>query len=554
MLDIVLFVAGLVLGGAAIYASRPAPSRAPEATPPADGEREKSLTPVTALLADDFFRAVQPNTDVLFLALPNAMLDDLRQRVEARTAVVWRLRGEDLVLDAIAGDRAIIDELAPALAPMLAWTARERVAQLGPDGDAPRAALAPLIGVDGNAAGVIGALFAAPVKEGRAELKRVLQQAGDRVGVTSELVRTHAELAKTNKRTRMLLRETQNWDVEERPADLGVRLCAMIEQLTGADGAALVRWEEEEHVGEVAVADGTCAGYAGSAVDEDSLAGTACREDVPQIWHEVSGRGEGPEALFSRALPTQTGCVLVQPLRRRSRVIGAVVATHKEPGALGPMELRALSLFDAVASFRLASAWKLEEVTKRALVDGLTGLTNRDGFELEMKEALGEQMRFGWETSLVIVDVDHFKTVNDTHGHEVGDMVLRAVAQTLEDGVRTTDVCARVGGEEMALILKDTGVDGARELAERLRVAVEALRVPFGGQEISVTASFGVATYPTSVGEWAALYRMADRSLYDAKAAGRNTVRWVGASQSPWGRERAAAAGRALRDRDTPAS
>ncbi len=232
---------------------------------------------------------------------------------------------------------------------------------------------------------------------------------GRRIGLVAELVRTHAELAKTNKRTRMMLRETQNWDVEERPVDLGVRLCGIIEQMTGADGAALVRWDEAEHHGVVVVADGTCAQYADSAVDDDSLAGTACRENVPQLWHEVSGRGEGPEALFSRSSPTQTGCVLVQPLRRRGMVIGAVVAAHRVPGALGPAELRALSLFDAVTSFRLASAWTLEEVSKRALVDGLTGVANRVGFESEMADALVEQMRFGWEVSLVLVDVDDFK-------------------------------------------------------------------------------------------------------------------------------------------------
>jgi len=241
----------------------------------------------------------------------------------------------------------------------------------------------------------------------------------------------------------------------------------------------------------------------------------------------VSGRGEGPEALFSRSLPTQTGCVLVQPLRRKGAVVGAAVAAHRSPGALGPAELRALSLFDAVASFRLASAWKLEEVTKRASVDGLTGLTNRRGFEVAMRTSLEEQMRFGWTVSLVIVDVDNFKLVNDTHGHEVGDAVLRAVAGTLDEAVRATDVCARVGGEEMALILKDTDSDGARELAERLRANIEAMRVPFGAHEIQVTASFGVATYPTEVAEWDALYGSADRALYQAKQAGRNQVHGV---------------------------
>jgi diguanylate cyclase (GGDEF)-like protein len=526
-MDIVLFLLGLLLGGAAIVGwARRTRRGLSDRTVQGERDRTRSMTPVSALLGED----LRELDDARFGSLPTEMLDDARTQFGARAGALWRARRDHLDLDLTVGDRELVDAMVPSISALLEWSAREGVAHLGPDGDAPQAAVAPLSGVDGNSVGAVALLFDSPIKGDRGEIKRALQRCGQRLGIVTELVRTHAELAKTNRRTRMLLRETQNWDVEERPADLGVRLCAMVEQLTGADGAALVRWDEETHTGAVAVADGSCAQFAGSAVDDDSLAGTACREDVPQLWHEVSGRGEGPEALFSRALPTQTGCVLVQPLRRRGLVIGAVVAAHTEPGRLGPAELRALSLFDAVASFRLASAWKLEEVTRRALVDGLTGLMNREGFEIEMRQALGEQMRFGWETSLIIVDVDHFKDVNDTHGHEVGDTVLRAIAKTLEDGVRTTDVCARVGGEEMALILKDTGVDGARELAERLRAAIEALRVPFGKDAIRVTASFGVATYPTEVAEWAAIYRKADRSLYEAKSAGRNQVRWAGAA------------------------
>jgi diguanylate cyclase (GGDEF)-like protein len=465
------------------------------------------------------------------------LLEDVVTHHHAQAGAIWKLQGQDLTMEVVVGDRSLIGATEPSLRPLIEWTAREGFVQLGPDGDAPIAAIAPLLGGaptsgrDARASGAVALIFAEPYRGDRAELKRWMHRYGERFARVGELVRTHDELAKTNKRTRTLLRETQNWDVEERPADLGVRLCAMVEQLTGAEGAALVRWDGDAHIGSVAIADGSCAQYAGSTVEEDSLAGTSCREDVPQLWHDIGGRGAGGEFLFSRSLPAQRGCVLVQPLRRQGSVIGAVVATHRSPGALGSAELRALSLFDAVASFRIASSWKLEEVSRRALVDGLTGLVNREGFEAEMRQALGEQMRYGWEMSLVIIDVDHFKQVNDTHGHEVGDSVLRRIAGVLDEGVRTTDVCARVGGEEMALVLKDTGLEGARELSERLRAGIEALRIPFGGEEIRVTASFGIATYPTHVAEWAGLYRAADRALYEAKAAGRNLVRAEGAGE-----------------------
>jgi diguanylate cyclase (GGDEF)-like protein len=522
VLEFALLAAGVVLGIA--LARRRGATRV-VAPPRAVGDRprRRDTTPAdVGLVGDETRELATPGARLAELS--EGILHDIISQHGATAAAVWRVRDGTLVREMIAGDKGALDSLEPGLEPMLAWSAAEGVVHTGPDGDAPRALVAPF-GVSGERpVGALALVFADAVTGDRTQLKAWLARHAERLSVISELVRTHDELAKSNRRTRVLLREAQSWDIEESPENLGARLCGMIEQLTGADGAALVRWDHEEQQGHVAVADGTCARYAGSVVEEDSLAGAACRENVPQIWHEVSGRGEGPEALFSRALPTQTGCVLVQPLRRKSVVLGAVVATHAESGRLGPSELRALSLFDAVASFRLASAWKIEEVTKRALVDGLTGLTNRVGFEAEMRAALAEQMRHQWPVSLVLVDVDTFKDVNDTWGHEAGDEVLRAVSRTLEDGVRTTDVCARVGGDEMALILKDTDGDGARELAERLRAAIAALRIPGFESDVEITASLGVVTYPADVSDWNVLYRMADRALYRAKAQGRNTV------------------------------
>jgi diguanylate cyclase (GGDEF)-like protein len=103
--------------------------------------------------------------------------------------------------------------------------------------------------------------------------------------------------------------------------------------------------------------------------------------------------------------------------------------------------------------------------------------------------------------------------------------VLQSVAQTFQEGVRNVDTCARYGGEEIAVLLPQTNIDGARDFAERLRKAVETRVVLHDGREISVTASFGVATYPESVGSHDALFPTADRALYQAKAEGRNRVR-----------------------------
>jgi diguanylate cyclase (GGDEF)-like protein len=139
--------------------------------------------------------------------------------------------------------------------------------------------------------------------------------------------------------------------------------------------------------------------------------------------------------------------------------------------------------------------------------------------------------RFRRSLALVMVDFDRFKSVNDTYGHQQGDEVLRYVAAAIRDAIRVTDTPARYGGEEMAVILPDTDLDGAFEVAEKIRRAVERLRVPGPGEEVlRVTVSAGVAAVAAQPADPATLIAIADAALYDAKRNGRNrSVRGVGA-------------------------
>ena len=170
-------------------------------------------------------------------------------------------------------------------------------------------------------------------------------------------------------------------------------------------------------------------------------------------------------------------------------------------------------------------AQALEQIRQLATHDDLTGLLNRramlDRMQLEQRRSL----RSGSPLLIAQLDIDHFKAVNDTHGHAAGDLVLQSFADTVRRNVRDTDVLARWGGEEFVLLLCDTPASDAVTLMERLRQAVQAMQVPVaqGGQPITVTVSIGLARH-TPADPLAGTLERADRALYAAKAGGRNRV------------------------------
>jgi diguanylate cyclase (GGDEF)-like protein len=167
----------------------------------------------------------------------------------------------------------------------------------------------------------------------------------------------------------------------------------------------------------------------------------------------------------------------------------------------------------------LALALKTPDLYTRAVQDGLTGLWTKRHFMSEARMAMEASRRYGDPLSLIMVDVDHFKKVNDTHGHVAGDKVLQGVAEILKKKVRGGSAF-RYGGEEMAVLLPKADLAGAAQVAERLRVALEAKKIA----GIKVTASFGVAQLDDSVSEPPLFVEKADQALYRAKETGRNRV------------------------------
>lgn len=164
-----------------------------------------------------------------------------------------------------------------------------------------------------------------------------------------------------------------------------------------------------------------------------------------------------------------------------------------------------------------------QKMEHAALTDSLTGMQNRRYFDDALREYLEEFRRIDKPIGLMILDLDHFKQVNDTHGHDVGDEVLRAVANCLKDFTRFHDVVARLGGEEFAVVAPNMDEDLLMKLAERIRRAISGLPIATGNIRIKVTTSVGLAVWDRK--ETAEdFYRRADRMLYQAKRMGRNRV------------------------------
>lgn len=165
------------------------------------------------------------------------------------------------------------------------------------------------------------------------------------------------------------------------------------------------------------------------------------------------------------------------------------------------------------------------DLERRATLDDLTGLHNRRTFMERLDQEIARAQRYGSPLSVILVDIDHFKRINDCHGHLVGDRVLAEVARTIGGGLRRPDAICRYGGEEFCILATDTDAHGARELAERLRLLVATH--PFLVSDIWVeqmTCSFGVAELSDRLGRAEQLLAKADTALYRAKASGRNCV------------------------------
>ena len=223
---------------------------------------------------------------------------------------------------------------------------------------------------------------------------------------------------------------------------------------------------------------------------------------------------------------------LVVPVCLHDQVLGLLRLDSDTPGQFSAEDGERLQPLANVAAIALENARLFGEVQRLAITDGLTGMhTRRHFFELAERE-LNRARRFQHPVSAIMLDLDHFKQVNDTYGHAVGDQVLRVVAERCGESIRDIDILGRYGGEEFAVILPGTDLPGAQTMAERLRRSVADAPIPTDKGDLTVTISLGVASSAQGQDDdekgVAALLNRADAAMYAAKQAGRNRVAVIG--------------------------
>lgn len=222
--------------------------------------------------------------------------------------------------------------------------------------------------------------------------------------------------------------------------------------------------------------------------------------------------------------------VLVLPLSRGDEVLGAITLVSSRPGVFGHAVREMLRVIGHQVGVSLQNARMYRQMEERATTDGLTGLTNHRAFQerLALLHALAE--RSEQKYSVILTDIDHFKGINDTYGHPVGDQVLKRVAGVLAGRARKVDIVARYGGEEFVLVLPDTDGEGAEAFANRLREEIADLQLSSDHGSFNVTISMGIAEYPRDGRDRLALIERSDQALYWCKEHGRNRVRRISAA------------------------
>jgi diguanylate cyclase (GGDEF)-like protein len=297
-------------------------------------------------------------------------------------------------------------------------------------------------------------------------------------------------------------------------------------QLTGTPAGSIALYDEVEGCMEMVASSGFSSDFSGKSrwkVARSGLTEHILNKNASVVIDDLSDYKE-----IDRPDIANEGikALIATPLVAERKTIGILYVDDFSPREFTKKDESILALLATQAATAIEKMQLLEKTKKLAITDELTSLYNHRHFVHLFKEEIKRSRRYDRPLSVMLIDIDHFKNYNDTHGHIKGNEVLKKFSAVMADSVRDIDLVARYGGEEFGIILPETGKDYALECAERIREAVEKFK--FNGEEKQplglLTASIGIATFPDDAKREDTLLDRADVALYQAKKEGRNRV------------------------------
>lgn len=311
---------------------------------------------------------------------------------------------------------------------------------------------------------------------------------------------------------------------EKDVVEAGVRAAR---EIASFELAAVTVWDEATRIHEVVAAKS-------EGGDIEHLVGKRIKQNTGLVSMVVTNgfplpyKGEHDpthQVVLSKRLPwPNIPSLLVLPLLHHGRPLGTLILGAKRRHAFGDTVRPTLEVLASHLAVSLSNARMVHKLETMATTDGLTGLFNKRAMLDQAAQKVAAAHRFGRKLSVLITDIDFFKKVNDTYGHDVGDVVIKGLGDILKRQKRTTDVVARFGGEEFVLLCEQTDEAGALMLGERIREELAKTVFHSSIGPLGVTCSVGIATFPQAGETWDDLFKAADEALYASKRGGRNRV------------------------------
>lgn len=299
-------------------------------------------------------------------------------------------------------------------------------------------------------------------------------------------------------------------------------------QSSASRAAAVALWDPDLNTGRIAhvrTDEGDALHIGEEFREGDSWIALSCKHGTELHFDDLS-RERQPLPLLTAGerWVDSPRAVHIQPIAVDGRVLGAVALWDSSPAMIQKQDAESMRLLCSIAAPALHGVLEYEALDRRAAADPLTGLPNRGAFDGRFAAVCAHFQRYGRPFGLIIIDIDHFKTFNDSWGHEAGDRVLQHVATLIQSSIREVDMPARLGGEEFVVLLPETLLEQSLGVAERIRETLERSQMAWNGRPLGVTASLGVASCPETCLVATDALAAADAALYRSKATGRNRV------------------------------